>query len=268
MKISLRRFLMVVVFASLAMAAVPSAVWADHSWSTYHWDRTSNPLGLQLGDNLTSDWDIFLGTTSDDWNLSDVLTTAIVAGRAKSKNCKATSGRVEVCNSTYGFNGWLGLAQIWISGGHITQGISKVNDSYFNSPPYNTEAWKNLVMCQEVGHTFGLAHQDDDFSNSPLGTCMDYSVEPELNQHPNAHDYEQLEIIYGHLDQQSESKPPRGRGKNRMPPAMGEIDFDGPAQWGKLVRRSNKGHTEVYRLDFGHGHKVFTFVIWAEPRGR
>ena len=28
----------------------------------------------------------------------------------------------------------------------------KLNDSYFNSAPYNTTVWRSLVMCQEVGH--------------------------------------------------------------------------------------------------------------------
>ena len=49
-----------------------------------------------------------------------------------------------------------------------------------------------------------------------------------------------------------------------MPPAMADIDFETPAQWGRLVRSSRQGRTEVYELDFGGGHKVFTFVIWAE----
>jgi hypothetical protein len=40
-----------------------------------------------------------------------------------------------------------------------------VNDTYFNTPKYDTSAWRNLVMCQEVGHTLGLDHQDEDFDN-------------------------------------------------------------------------------------------------------
>jgi hypothetical protein len=29
---------------------------------------------------------------------------------------------------------------------------------------------------------------------------MDYTNDPSTNQHPNAHDYEELDIIYAHLD--------------------------------------------------------------------
>jgi hypothetical protein len=91
----------------------------------------------------------------------------------------------EVCNWKYGNNGWLGLAQIWISGGHITQGVSKNNDTYFDTSTYDTPAWRQFVTCQEIGHTFGLGHQDEDFYNANLGSCMDYTVNPILNQHPD-----------------------------------------------------------------------------------
>ena len=51
-------------------------------------------------------------------------------------------------------------------------------------------------MCQEIGHDFGLNHQDVDFTNYNLGSCMDYTNSPDSNQKPNQHDYYQLELIY------------------------------------------------------------------------
>ncbi|TSC60916.1 MAG: hypothetical protein Athens041674_941, partial [Parcubacteria group bacterium Athens0416_74] len=119
---------------------------ASHSWGGYHWARTANPLTLQLGDNVNAAWDGFLSTASADWSQSDMLDTAIVSGKG-GKNCRAAAGRAEVCNSKYGRNGWLGIATIWVSGQHITQGTVKLNDTYFNTAVYNTPAWKNLVMC-------------------------------------------------------------------------------------------------------------------------
>lgn len=264
---AMRRRLPLAVLTSFVLMAMSAVASANHSWGGYHWARASNPFALKLGDNVSSAWDAYLGTTSSDWSLSAVLDTVIVAGRANPKNCRATSGQVEVCNSSYGNNGWLGIAQIWASGSHITQGVVKLNDTYFKTAKYNTPAWKNLVMCQEVGHTLGLDHQDENFSNAPLGTCMDYSNDPVPNQHPNAHDYEQLDIIYAHFD--SATTVSLTILPAQMPPAMNLIDFDTPAQWGKSIRSTHLGRTEVFELDFGGGHKVFTFVIWAEEgRGR
>ena len=165
-----------------------------------------------------------------------------------------------MCSANYG-GAWLGLAQIWVSGLHIVQGAVKVNDTYFNTATYNKPAWRNLVMCQEVGHTLGLAHQDENFSNAPLGTCMDYSSDPSPNQHPNAHDYEELELIYAHLD--GTTTVSSSKAGSQLPPAMRDIDFAGPGQWGRLVATTRNGRTALYELDFGGGHKVFTFVILA-----
>lgn len=246
------------------MTALPGISLAEHSWGSYHWARMSNPFTLKLGDNVSASWDPALKTASNDWTLSSVLDTTIVTGNTKPRSCKPTSGRVEVCNASYGNNGWLGIAQIWISGSHITQGVTKMNDTYFNSPPYNNDAWRQMVICQEIGHTLGLDHQDENFYNANLGTCMDYTSDPYSNQHPNQHDYEQLATIYSHLDSYTSVR----QNVNPAAPAASEnanaASHVGTAQWGKLIRSTNHGRTERYELDLGGGHKLFTFVIWAD----
>ena len=244
----MKRILAAVVVLGLPMfGALPAS--ATHSWNGYHWARTANPFTVKLGDNLSANWKSYLSTTSSDWSKSTVLDTTVVAGQSTAKRCRATSGRVEVCNGTYGNNGWLGVAQIWLASGtkHITQGTVKVNDTYFNTATYNTPAWRNLVMCQEVGHTFGLDHQDEDFNNKPLGTCMDYSNDPTLNQHPNAHDYEELELIYAHLD----SSTTVGAGAASLPEAVPSF---APAT---RVSRS------VYVDRLSSGDTLVTYVFWA-----
>jgi hypothetical protein len=277
---TLHRVLLTAVLSLLAFAVAPVPAFANHSWDGYHWARTSNPFILQLGDNVSSTWDDYLATASVEWNLSEVLETTIVAGRTRPRTCKPTSGRVEVCSATYGYNGWLGIAQIWVSGVHITQGAVKLNDTYFNKE-YNTPEWRNLVMCQEVAHTFGLDHQDETFGNPNLGTCMDYTNFPEggvqgefdygpPNQYPNGHDYEQLTTIYGHADDTTTVGQTVQNRRGRTPPALADTDSDEPvqlgtAQWGKLIRSRNHGRTELYELNLGRGHKVLTHVIWAEP---
>lgn len=88
------------------------------------------------------------------------------------------SGVVEICNLKYGQNGWLGIAGISISGSHITKAYTKLNDTYFVMAQYNTTAHRQMVVCQEIAHDFGLDHQDENFSNTNLGTCMDYTNDP------------------------------------------------------------------------------------------
>ena len=241
---------------ALAVAVFISPAKADHSWGGYHWARTQNPFTLTVAENLSSVWHPIFSTTISDWSQSSVLDLNSILGTNTVKRCKATAGRIEVCNSKYGNNGWLGLAQIWISGGvHITAGTTKVNDTYFNTPKYNTEAWRNLVMCQEVGHTLGLDHQDEIFDNPNLGTCMDYTSNPSTNQHPNTHDYDELVTIYSHLDTSTTigSALPSGHGNGY------QVNADDPSEWGQPARES-KG-VAVYERDFGNGQKLVTFVI-------
>src|SRR3982750_2621918 len=206
------------------LALMPAS--ANHSWGGYHWARTSNPFTVKIGDNLnTTNWKNALSTASSDWSKSTVLDTTIVAGQTRPRQCRATNGRDEVCNAAYGFNGWLGIASIWLTDGtHITQGTVKLNDSYFNTATYNTSAWRQLVTCQEVGHTFGLDHQDENFDNANLGTCMDYTNDPSTNQHPNKHDYDELVSIYLHLD----STTTLGQLVNRVQ----DFVHSAPAEWG------------------------------------
>jgi hypothetical protein len=236
---------------------------ASHSWNGYHWARTANPFTLKLGDNVSPAWDGHLVTASSDWSASDVLDTLPVAGQSN-RNCKPTSGRVEVCDARYGYNGWLGIATVWITNSvHITQGSVKMNDSYFSSGTYNTPEWRQLVMCQEIGHTLGLDHQDENFDNPPLGTCMDYTSDPVPNQHPNQHDYEELDIIYAHLDSTTTLDAQRAPPVAALPPQASDgadPDDVGPPAWGTLVHRSPDGKLETYVLELGAGNKVVRFV--------
>jgi hypothetical protein len=196
----------VAVTAAVIMVGLVSPASANHSWGGYHWARTANPFTLRVGDNVDANWDAYLDTAISDWSASAVLDLAKVAGSARPKSCRPTAGRIEVCNSKYGGTGWLGVAQIWLNGSHITQATAKMNDTYFNTPQYNTPAWRRLVMCQEIAHGFGLDHQDENFNNPNLGTCMDYTSDPDgplSNEHPNTHDYDELETIYAHFDSTS-----------------------------------------------------------------
>jgi hypothetical protein len=248
--------------------AVAASAQASHSWGGYHWARTSNPFTLKTGNNLNTLWAGHLDRAITDWNQSAVLDLVKVAGGTRPRNCRPTTGRIEVCNASYGNNGWLGIAQIWITGGtHITQGVAKMNDYYFNQQKYNTDSWRQLVMCQEVAHDFGLDHQDENFDNPNLGTCMDYTSNPDgppSNTSPNRHDYDELVTIYSHLDNTSTV----GQTTNTHPPAMNDLDLSAPAAWGRLLRSGNGGRTQVFEQDFGRGDRVVTFVIWADGDAR
>jgi hypothetical protein len=258
------------VVAAGALAVVFTAIpSANHSWNNYHWARPTDSFDLQVGDNVDNKWDAYLDEAIADWNPSTTIELVKAPGGANPKNCRPTAGRIEACNSRYGNNGWLGIAQIWITGGsHITQGITKLNDTYFNTATYNTPAWRRLVTCQEVAHDFGLGHQDENFNNENLGSCMDYTNDPDggpggvsnsdpSNEHPNGHDFEQLLSIYSHKDATSTASSSLTN--------SAQEGGDHPWQWGRLIHANGNNRVQVYERDLGNGNRMITHVFWADP---
>src|SRR3989344_201432 len=268
----MKKTIMLSVLA-LSLGGLASVAYANHSWGGYHWARTNNPFTLKVGDNVSSKWDPYLDEAIGDWNASTILDLTKVNGSTSPRTCNAQTGQIEVCSERYGNNGWLGLAQIWVSGSHITKAVAKVNDTYFNTSTYNKPAWRRLVMCQEIAHDFGLDHQDEKFNNANLGSCMDYTGDPDgppSNEHPNAHDFEEIESIYAHLDDtttigQTTSGPGRFAGVMGIKGAdLQDIDLDNPSAWGRAIRQDTRGRNSLHVRDLSRGEKVFTFVTWVQ----
>jgi len=247
------RFVVMLVLISM-LAAFPLSAGATHSWANYHWAHTASPATIKVVNSMTANWDDNLAIAVNDWDSSSVLNIAQEAGSDTSttrKRCPAVAGKVRACNASYGNNGWLGLAQIWANGDHITQGTAKMNDTYLASSSY-TETNRQHVICQEIGHDWGLGHQDE--SGADLNTCMDYASALD-NPHPNAHDYSQLETIYAHLDSTTTI--------GSAPAGFANADVHAQENWGEKVYESADGRSALFVRDFGNGFKIFTHVFWA-----
>jgi hypothetical protein len=278
----------VAVAAVTLLVVDPAPASAGHSWSNYHWRRTSGEVNLTLVDSVTGTWQAQYDRARTEWAQSGVLALASENGgdtQGTRKRCAAPSGQVRVCNAAYGFNGWLGVAQIWVwPDGHIAQGVTKMNDSYSMRP-----AEKQYVMCQEIGHTFGLGHQDENHDNKNVGSCMDYSRYPEggvhsvgggsidygpNNESPNTDtapggtgeqhgDFEQLLAIYNHLESAG-AAPATSTGDRGRSEEAGNT----PDEWGRPVRSDAEGRPILYRRDRPDRVSVFTWVLWARGHGQ
>ncbi len=193
------------------------------------------------------------------------------------RQCKAPSGKVRICNLAYGQTGWLGVAGISIDAdSHITKGYTKLNDTYFSMSFYNDprKDWKQSVTCQELGHNVGLHHQDEDFNNTSLFSCMDYQDSPYA--YPNAHDWDELDSkIYAHTDSYDSYSSgdgdagggdPESGGSCNAPPGKGCNKSgvggnNGDIGWGMSLGR--RGQLETFiRID-PDGTRHITHVTWA-----
>jgi hypothetical protein len=279
MKKSLFRIALV---SGAALAALTPAI-ASHSWGGYHWAGNGTSITLKVNKIITSQWTSSVGTAISDWDVSTEFSLTPQTASGSAKRCSPIAGQILVCNDSYGNRGWLGIASIWLTSGHISQATTKLNDSYFNSSTYNTPAWRALVACQEIGHDFGLDHQDETFNNVNKGTCMDYTNAPDggmvggfnygpSNRHPNAHDYDELGLIYNHDDgfttaTASTNFGIRQVGKAALPPQSSAGSGDSPAEWGRAIHKDGQGRPDVFVKDLDSKHKVLTHIFWALGEG-
>jgi hypothetical protein len=268
--------------ALLSCAALAvSPAFGNHSWGGYHWAGNGSNLTLKVNTSITNQWNVSVADAISDWNATSELTLNAAPSSANAKKCSPIAGQILVCNASYGNRGWLGIASIWLTSGHISQATTKLNDSYFNTATYNTPAWRALVACQEIGHDFGLDHQDETFDNVNLGTCMDYTNAPDggvvggfnygpSNRHLNAHDSQQLSIIYNHDDGFTTATSSTNFGIRQVgqaPPQAAAGSGDSPAEWGRAIHNDSQGRPNVFLKDLGGGKKVLTHVFWAIGKG-
>ena len=276
----------VALAACLALGAITPAS-AEHRWGQYHWARTANPLTLTINEALSSKWEPHLAAALADWNRSSVLdfsSASPVPSTASPKRCDPIAGQIQVCNALYGQRGWLGIATIWASGNHITQGTTKLNDTYFNMSRYNTPEWRQFVTCQEIGHDFGLGHQNEIFTNANTGSCMDYTNDPSgkagtngslANTAPNQHDYDLLELIYNHTDTTNTATGSaatnfgvREVGKPAGSPSGDRGVGDTMAEWGHAIHHDAKGRPDIFVRRLPDGRTMISHVFWAlEAKG-
>jgi hypothetical protein len=137
-----------------------------------------------------------------------------------------------------------------------------MNDTYFNTATYNNPNEREHVMCQEVAHTFGLDHQSEDGSSQ--NSCMDYfsntgaNAGSTVSTRPNAHDFEELRIIYGHLDATTTLAA-----LTTPAASTSDVDDDNPNSWGQLMSQSPNGRSSKYEKVNRDGSVTATHVYWT-----
>jgi len=213
----------------------------------FGWKRPEEgeKLKLKISNALTGDWDGYFDDAIADWNgaaraegdadVLDLDTERVDTDEV----CTPIEGIMKVCNADYGDTGWKGINECLIQGDVIISSVAKMNEFYLGLDKYQgvlttstLEDQRRYTMCHEIGHGFGLSHQDATFGNPDLYTCLDYTNNPGVNLQPNPEDYHALNILYGDGVQGQGEKyvnrtEGRGlRGHRRMMREFG-VDFGG-----------------------------------------
>lgn len=276
-----------VALAALGVLGAAAPAQAKHSWGDWHWQRGSNPVTLTVLNSTTDartplggqDWPSALARAATDWSQSSVLDLAVqpqtAVDLAAREACPFQPGAIRVCNVVNPDVTWLGLATVLpdpaADSGHLLAATAQMNDTWFSTPLYDATNAQQ-VMCQEVGHTFGLDHQDD--SGADLNTCMDYATALD-NPSPNAHDYQQLDTIYAHLDGSGGGATGGSKGAGKgggkkakqsgssatTSTAWSPVDLGLPAGY-HGTGTHGAPHSDVYTMQ-ENGQTIVRYVLWA-----
>ena len=167
--------LLALTIAVVAVLTLVATASANNTWNDYHWP--SDNLAPTVVDKTSSPFEVPAAVA--EWSVLSTLTPVMTSGK----------GDVDVVVKRMNAN-WLGVAKISVdSAGHIQAGRVELNRLYLNS--LTPVQWDH-VLCQELGHIWGLNHAPDE-------TCMNSSSLDYPK--PNDHDAVQLNLIYdGHSD--------------------------------------------------------------------
>ena len=288
-KTLLLRWICAALLLLTVVASVPKPLTAAHGWrGGYHWPRTTSAIkDIPIDEYHSAIWLARYATAVADWRkpaLTKIRLKHSLNGTPKSTfaGCPRRPGRVSSCDGFYGNTNWLGLGGFGYSGIHVVFGISWVNNTYFVQSSYNNVPWRQLVICQEIGHALTLGHVNVNNNNRNTGSCMDYTRQPAgggsfgpNNMHPNAHDYVTLNGRHNHLPsllpgftpEHSEGAEPAEQVEQAELSVSKELMEFNPMQisdMGRLVSITDGGRTEQYVKDFGNDQGFVSYVIRAK----
>jgi hypothetical protein len=185
----------------LAAPLLQGAAAGDVNGSGKFWPFHHTPVRVEFGDDLDNSWERYFKKALDQWNQSDVVQGKSVHGSTNPASCKPKDGTVQVCNGKYGQNtGWLGLTQLSYKGNQITAATVQMNDSFFDTSPYNSsKSAKQHTMCHELGHAFGLDHVTYKSCMNPDDNAVFQDTKP------SHRDFKTLDNIYSKKNQKAAS---------------------------------------------------------------
>lgn len=180
-----RALLIAAALASILVAPTPPAHAAAAS-AGYHWYNTTNgEVTVKFLSKVESIWDRGVSHAAKVWTESDKV-NATVVDKAPDSSCGLARGKVNICSGHYS-GGWAGLTEVtYTVSGHVLTARMRLNDS-------TPSTARIAVACHEMGHAFGLAHNDPGDTTS----CMTPTV-TSAQKNPDNSNYNKLDQIYQH----------------------------------------------------------------------
>mmetsp|Transcript_7780 Transcript_7780/g.8916 ORF Transcript_7780/g.8916 Transcript_7780/m.8916 type:complete len:335 (-) Transcript_7780:157-1161(-) len=217
----------------------------ENQWASY-----GEKLELTIENALDDNWTPYLEEYVTKWDNGKPESLTLTISRVKVDNaCKPSFGKLKVCNGDYGKTTWEGLNLSLVKGGYIRWSTSRMNDYFLSS---GSEAAKKFTMCHELGHGFGLAHSDEDYTNRNRGDCMDYTHKPEGNLSTGRSNHITLKKVYGSSKKQSQNPTSASDSTKEIPEHIIDKYFGIEEQ----VKYSGESDEGSWIEDLGEGYHI------------
>ena len=230
-------------------------------------------LTMTVVNALDDKWKTYFEIAVKDWDDGnpDALTLSTEQSTPDSQ-CTPITGKLKVCNGNYGQTNWRGINNGVVDGnGYLVASTSRMNDYYLQSDQPDT--WQ-YTMCHEMGHGFGCPHTDENFTNPPLGNCLDYTFDYAVSKQPSAMNWNYLLGLYGavgglrrgqrHLARSSKIKEIPASVLSEAKELLSKLEKSRETAhefgW-KLLDRSVFG--EQHQADLQSGYKMWVHMLMA-----
>lgn len=165
-----------------------------------HWPGSTKPREISYINNLSPMYSKWLPKAIASWNLAGEGAIHLQEGGNAPIQITVTSGN-------FGATGWVGVVTTTNSE-IMTFAPMKVNDYYLRCMSYlNTDSQRLFVVIHELGHTFGMEHNNENFSDANKCDPMDYTGDTDgsisgqcSNLYPNKDSSEKIKAKYANTD--------------------------------------------------------------------
>jgi hypothetical protein len=228
-----------------------------------HWRHSQVPFTLNLLNHASSNWPKPLKYAANSWETPEMVKFNIVNSKP-SPYCEIYPESMNFC-SWNDADGWLSQ-MMYVQGPgdpHIIATVVAVNDAYLMTPKskYNTDAWRNYILCQSFGWTMGIKYSfESGDSLQSLNSCMnvftDFAKVQQM-QNPDQDDINEMIGLYKHTDDNPSS-------------SISYIVTQANALWkqkdfGTLIDSTENG-VQVYEQSLGNGYKMVTALQSASSK--
>lgn len=181
--------------------------FVGQSFEKRKWPSEKQGITIPVMNAMGDEWQDDVTTVMSMWNESNSVNLNVTRfDEPELRTCPFVGQSIKLCSGDFGeIEEWFSRLSIINAGDTIVAATIVLNDWYhfekYNATVDEMEAFKEdrriYRICHQFGHSLGLAHTDENYTNPNLGDCMDMTLDYTSNAVPGQVNFNFLEEYYG-----------------------------------------------------------------------